>query len=1324
MKLLIINPHLSTGGCPQYLLKYLECNLKNYTEVKVIEFTNFSSDFVVQKNKIKQLIGENNVICLGEFNVDDETFVKDKMRLLDIVNDYRPDVIWFNEFPESFEYRLPPTELMKKIYSKDRSYKIIETTHNNSFNFTTKIFMPDEFMFCSELHLEKSKFLNVPKSVWEVPIELNERPDRNSKLLELGLDPNYLHVLNVGLFCSNKNQKYIFDLAEKLKPYKIMFHFIGNLCFLNQCGISAHQIHQSNCKIWGERSDVDVFMSCMDVFLFPSIKELNPLSVIEALSWNMSVICKECDNYTYKYKGRDNFYLLNDINVKDFLIQKLKKTQESDRSCAVKKNIKFALYTSFYNASGYIDRIFNKILNLKYDNFTWFITDDFSSDDTKNLILQKLKTIKTDKIKYVEQQFKKQMYWQPNTFIDKTYDYIVTVDFDDDFDLRFLNIYNKYLLEDESISLLTCDFQKKNANDEKLRSLGLVYNNEKLKSKIHKFHPNIDYLNNLNYYAFGCLRCFKNDAFLNFEIKDFDACAEDSYRMMNVGSNGKWLHIPRNLYTWYFRENSESHYGETTKKENFNANFDLAYNKLINSQSLCDFKFLECYKETCALNILDLNFNKSISLFTKTQNTNAIKDLYSDLKFSINDFSEHDCYIFILNYYSESELISLLNNLKNKNAEILFYKLNDLFFENNEGKDAFILKERGDNLNMLSKFANINYWFEYIRHFYAKAKLKPVEICQSPVIDVFDFDLEAFKIDFRLLEGPEDLYNVKIFDNNSNMFLYGTVMNLCKGVNFWISFDFSRDFVQDSVTISFEHEGEVIYEKEITIYENKKGINIFEKDNFNREVEAGSYVEVFTFGQYSKYNIEVEQGDVVVDIGTNVGAFIKLALNNKCKKIYACEPSRDCMYILNKYYGQNDNLTLLNYAISNNSGSSYLLVDPKNRISGSNKLIESQFDLSPSTEKVLVRTKTFKDFIQENKIQKIDFLKVDCEGGEDFIFNDENIEFLKTNVSKIVLEYHNENSANIEKLLKAAGFDVIDEKSHLKNVGFFYAKNKNFNHSINILNESGSLGDVLAWVPIVNEYALQNKIHVNLYTCHKNLFKGQYDSINFCDYVDKVDVEFKFVLGCFGDEWKKYTLQEIASNILGIEYKEVRPKINLPTFEKKPQKKYVCIATQSTAQCKYWNNPSGWTQTVEYLKSLGYDVICIDRYAIFGTESHFNKIPENCIDDTGDKPLEERIKTLLGCDFFIGLGSGLSWLAWACNKPVIMISGFSRPESEFYTPYRVFNENVCNGCWNDPTITFDRKNWLWCPRGKNFECSKEISFEMVKEKIDKYIKNK
>ena len=113
-----------------------------------------------------------------------------------------------------------------------------------------------------------------------------------------------------------------------------------------------------------------------------------------------------------------------------------------------------------------------------------------------------------------------------------------------------------------------------------------------------------------------------------------------------------------------------------------------------------------------------------------------------------------------------------------------------------------------------------------------------------------------------------------------------------------------------------------------------------------------------------------------------------------------------------------------------------------------------------------------------------------------------------------------------------------------------------------------------------------------------------------------------------------------------------------------------------------------------------------------------NYIPKNAINKTGDFPLQERITDIHNCEFFIGLGSGLSWLAWALNKPVVLISGFSNPISEFQTPYRVFNEKVCNSCWNDLDENFDASNWLWCPRGKKFECSSQITPEMVIEKIN------
>ena len=320
-KLLIVQPHLSTGGCPQYLLDYLAEFKNNYSNIKVVEVSNLSREFIIQKNKLISLIGKDNLITLGEFECSDKQWFKDKEQLISIIKNYSPDVIWFNEAPEGFEYRKIPSEILDKIYTPDRKYKIIETTHYNAFDFTKKQFIPDEFMFCSYKHIKESEHINVPKTVWEVPIKKHIKPNRENTLASLGLDPSKFHVLNVGLFNNNKNQKYIFDIAEQTKDLPIQYHFIGNTCFMDECRISNYQQNLPNCTIWGERNDVDIFMSCMDLYFFPSKKELNPLTIKEALSWEMIVLANYDPSYSHQYKEYPNFYLIQDITFKELLKQ-------------------------------------------------------------------------------------------------------------------------------------------------------------------------------------------------------------------------------------------------------------------------------------------------------------------------------------------------------------------------------------------------------------------------------------------------------------------------------------------------------------------------------------------------------------------------------------------------------------------------------------------------------------------------------------------------------------------------------------------------------------------------------------------------------------------------------------------------------------------------------------------------------------------------------------------------------------------------------------------------------------------------------------------
>jgi autotransporter strand-loop-strand O-heptosyltransferase len=145
-------------------------------------------------------------------------------------------------------------------------------------------------------------------------------------------------------------------------------------------------------------------------------------------------------------------------------------------------------------------------------------------------------------------------------------------------------------------------------------------------------------------------------------------------------------------------------------------------------------------------------------------------------------------------------------------------------------------------------------------------------------------------------------------------------------------------------------------------------------------------------------------------------------------------------------------------------------------------------------------------------------------------------------------------------------------------------------------------------------------------------------------------------------------LHRTAGYILGVDPTEMPPRLALPDDSRPLAEPYVCIAVQSSTQSKYWNNPNGWREVVAFLKASGYRVVCIDQKPVHGSGFVWNHIPHGAEDETGDRPLLERVRWLRHADFFIGLSSGLAWLAWAAGTRVVMISGFTHPTNEFATP--------------------------------------------------------
>tara|TARA_R110002074_G_scaffold56174_3_gene138880 strand:- start:2848 stop:4827 length:1980 start_codon:yes stop_codon:yes gene_type:complete len=304
-KLLYIAPHLSTGGLPQYLVKKIEL-LKQDFEIYLVEWVDCTGGvFVVQRDKIINLIKPNQFYTLGE----------DKTQLLNIVKNINPNIIHLEEIPEYFM----DSDIAQKIYSTDRKYHIVETSHDSSFDTTQKQYFPDKFMFVSDWQIQQYKDLNIPKVLIEYPIEYINRPNRTESLIALDLDPTKKHILHVGLFTPRKNQKEFFKYAKSLPEYE--FHCLGNQADNFQSYWKPLMDGKpSNLTWWGERADVDKFYESMDLFLFTSRgtnndKETMPLVIREALSnkipqllYNLPVYLNYFDKFdSIKYLEYEDF---------------------------------------------------------------------------------------------------------------------------------------------------------------------------------------------------------------------------------------------------------------------------------------------------------------------------------------------------------------------------------------------------------------------------------------------------------------------------------------------------------------------------------------------------------------------------------------------------------------------------------------------------------------------------------------------------------------------------------------------------------------------------------------------------------------------------------------------------------------------------------------------------------------------------------------------------------------------------------------------------------------------------------------------------------
>lgn len=281
------------------------------------------------------------------------------------------------------------------------------------------------------------------------------------------------------------------------------------------------------------------------------------------------------------------------------------------------------------------------------------------------------------------------------------------------------------------------------------------------------------------------------------------------------------------------------------------------------------------------------------------------------------------------------------------------------------------------------------------------------------------------------------------------------------------------------------------------------------------------------------------------------------------------------------------------------------------------------------------------------------------------------------------------------------------------------------NCQVVIMFATEALGDTLAWVPCIEEWVRKNNpSKLYLITKWNNIFdRSKMDSrIIFKENLDEVRAENPHIsvmyhVGIPRDFNKALDLSKNHANSvvwvetnmihtmnfsLGLDIKERKPNL-VELSDERPNFKYVTLCTTSSQRLKTVLNPMLWVVLIANLKAMGLEVVVVGNKP--------NILPDT-IDGTGDD-ITKAMKLIRDAEFHIGLSSGLSWMAWAYNKYVLMIGNFTHQGYEFQDKLtRVMNVHGNHSVFNNINIPWVPRE-SWDPFNDDLEMARNISPEMA-----------
>lgn len=204
-----------------------------------------------------------------------------------------------------------------------------------------------------------------------------------------------------------------------------------------------------------------------------------------------------------------------------------------------------------------------------------------------------------------------------------------------------------------------------------------------------------------------------------------------------------------------------------------------------------------------------------------------------------------------------------------------------------------------------------------------------------------------------------------------------------------------------------------------------------------KSTDLMALTNVWLTREYSKPDFEIKDNDLVIDIGAHIGLFALLAAK-KCKagKIFCYEPVGENYELLLKNLHDNNlsNVYPFNIAVSDHEQKVKLYLN-------SDQAAHSLYIKSMSF--LEVQSTTLKKIMDDNEIEKCNFLKIDCEGAEYVIIESLPNQYLHK-IDKMIIEYHlasskPESLIKLVRKLESNSFKIEIVK-YSEDMGLVYGK--------------------------------------------------------------------------------------------------------------------------------------------------------------------------------------------------------------------------------------------------------------------------------------------